>query len=159
MSSHPDNPQAGDDPLVARLQLNLDYTHGFGRLSPFFKALAGGRALASRCPACGDVRFPPRRLCLHDGAPTETHDLAGTGTIMRVTFTSTPIPPGTTAADEAFAEIAMHGADNRVLARLAGSPDRFCPGTSVVLHPPAGERVHPIQALVFEPNEGTDNVE
>lgn len=136
--------------LVADLALGLRYRHGFGALSPFLRALQEGRALASRCPACDDVRFPPRRLCLHDRTPTVPHPLDGTGEVLRLTTGVTPIPLAGEAREETFAEIAMHGADNRVLARLRGGP--AAPGARVRLLAPAGELEHPIQALVFEPS-------
>lgn len=37
--------------------------------------------VGSRCPACGDVRFPVRELCPLDGTRTEHASLAATGTI------------------------------------------------------------------------------
>lgn len=140
-----------DKALTVDLQLSLGYHHGFGAMSPFLRALQHGQALGSCCPSCGDARFPPRRLCLHDGTPTEAKHLAGTGKIVRVTVGSIPIPLATTTEEQAFAEIAMDGTDNRVLARLSGNPALFCTGSKVRLVLPQNVVPHPIQSLVFEP--------
>jgi uncharacterized OB-fold protein len=37
--------------------------------------------VGSRCPSCGDVRFPARPLCPLDSRPTDHALLAGSGTI------------------------------------------------------------------------------
>jgi len=138
--------------LSINLTLSLCYRHGFGALSPFLRALQEGQTIGSRCPTCGDVRFPPRRLCLHDGAPTEAHPLGGTGQVVRITTASVPIPLSTPAQHHIFAEVALDGADNRVLARLSGDPGRLHQGSRVRLAPTTGTPLpHPIQALVFEP--------
>lgn len=137
--------------LTADLRLSLRYQHGFGAMSPFFRALRCGRALGSRCPSCGDTRFPQRRICLHDGTPTEPKPLDGTGKIVRVTVGFIPIPLATPAQEQTFAEIAMDGTDNRVLARLRGESSRFYAGAMVRLASPDSSVLHPIQLLVFEP--------
>ncbi|MCZ4354038.1 zinc ribbon domain-containing protein [Roseovarius aestuarii] len=140
-----------DTALNVDLTLSLGYKHGFGAMSPFMRALTEGRALASRCPKCGDVRFPPRRICLNDGTQTHEHLLDGTGTVVRLTIGSVPIPLSAPAQEQIFAEVAMDGTDNRVLARLTGDPARLLAGAKVRLTPPPHTVPHPIQALVFEP--------
>ncbi|WP_417260265.1 Zn-ribbon domain-containing OB-fold protein [Celeribacter sp.] len=140
-----------DKALTVDLKLSLGYHHGFGAMSPFFRALQHGQALGSCCPKCGDARFPPRHLCLHDRTPTEPKHLDGTGKIIRVTVGSIPIPLATPTQEQAFAEIVIDGTNNRVLARLSGNPARFCPGSKVRLVPPQNAVPHPIQLLVFEP--------
>lgn len=140
-----------DNALVADLTLSLSYHHGFGALSPFLHALQQGQALGSRCAACSDVRFPPRRICLHDGSTTEPQPLDGTGQVVRITTGSVPIPLSSPPQEQIFAEVAMDGADNRVLGRLSGDPARLQPGARVRLAPPATTLPHPIQALAFEP--------
>jgi len=138
--------------LTVDLTLSLGYHHGFGALTPFFLALQQVRALGSRCSVCGDVRFPPRRICLHDGAPTEPHPLNGIGQVVRVTTGSVPIPLSEPTQNRIFAEVAMDGANNRVLARLSGDPALLQPGAQVRLAPlTTTTPPHPIQALVFEP--------
>lgn len=141
-----------DEPaLSVDLALTLGYHHGCGALSPFLNALREGRALGSRCPKCGDVRFPPRRLCLHDRNPTEPLPLDGTGEIIRLTTGSVPVPLSVPAQEQTFAEVLMAGADNRVLARLTGDPAQFRTGAKVRLASPKNPVRHPIQSLVFEP--------
>ena len=137
--------------LQVELALELRYKHGFGSLSPFLRLLGQGRALASRCNACGDVRFPPRRVCLHDSTDTAPHELSGSGCLVRATTGEVAIPLTEPAQILTFGEIAMDGADNRVLARLRGDPAQIRPGARVRLAPPEGQVSHPIQALVFEP--------
>ncbi|SFO38122.1 Uncharacterized OB-fold protein, contains Zn-ribbon domain [Roseovarius lutimaris] len=142
--------------LSVDLTLSLTYHHGFGALSPFLTALQQGSLVGSRCPACGDVRFPPRRVCLHDGDATEPHQLDSTGQVIRVTVGSVPIPLSEPAQDRIFAEIAVDGTNNRVLARLSGDPTLLKRGARVRLVPPSTTKPpHPIQALIFEPIEGT----
>jgi uncharacterized protein len=40
--------------------------------------------LGSRCPSCGDVRFPARLLCANDLEPCEPHHIDGLGTVYEV---------------------------------------------------------------------------
>lgn len=139
-----------DNAMTVSLTLSLEYHHGFGALSPFLRDLQQGQALGSRCPACGDVRFPPRRICLHDGLSTEPYPLDGTGQVVRVTTGAVSIPLSEGAQDRTFAEVAMDGADNRVLARLSGNPAQLKSGARVRLVQSPTTHPHPIQALIFE---------
>jgi len=56
------------------------------------------RIAASRCPECGDVRFPRREFCVNDGLPNDPVQLAGTGVIYEAVFVG--VPPG--GFDEPF---------------------------------------------------------
>ena len=142
--------------LVVDLGLSLSYRHGFGDLSPFFKALLEGRALASRCPACGDVRYPPRLVCPRDGTATQWQALSGEGSLTAFTIGRCRLPLGQDERDHIFGEVAMDGASNRVFARIAAAAEQLQPGVRVRLAPPVAPSLappppHPIQALVFIP--------
>ncbi len=96
------------DSLYFPLKLELDYSYALGDLKPYFDALSEGRALASRCPECGRVSFPPRLECELDRRESTWHELTGLGTVQRVTVGRT----------ETLAQIAMDGAHNLFLGRL-----------------------------------------
>lgn len=46
-----------------KLSLTLDYTIGEGWLQPWVEGLRQGKAMASSCSTCGQLRFPPVRIC------------------------------------------------------------------------------------------------
>lgn len=48
-------------------QIHLDYTIPVGDLAPYFDALKEGKALASKCDACGKTAFPARLRCADCG--------------------------------------------------------------------------------------------
>lgn len=93
-----------------KYHLALDYTVSTGSLSPFFTALAEGRACASTCFKCGSVAFPPRptcRACHFDRFDWVT--LSGDATVLHITQT----------ADGAFALAHFDGAGTTALVRIA----------------------------------------
>ncbi len=143
----------GADRRIRELDLHLHYRHGLGESAPFFDALADGKAVASLCPKCNDRRFPPRILCPHDRTPTESRKLSGEGVLVRFTIGAASSLLVTDGSDTVFGEVAMDGADNRVLARIEAAADSLAAGQRVRLAEPHGEVGHPIQYLVFEPIE------
>lgn len=94
--------------------------------------------MASECPECREVNFPPRLQCAKDGNETGWKELTGLGTVKRVSA----------GRNETLAQIAMDGADNLCLGRLDGND--LVVGDRVRL-----ERVdvtdiqHPAQCAVF----------
>ena len=102
--------QMNTEPLYFPLRLELDYNYSLGELKPYFDALQAGKARASCCSACGRVRFPPRLVCDHDQHKATWISLSGLGTIQYVTA----------GRNHTFAQIAMDGASNLCLGRLAG---------------------------------------
>ena len=136
---------------ITDLDLHLRYRHGFGAASPFFDALLGGEALASRCPKCDDRRFPPRQICPRDRTPTECCILSGHGTLVRFTVGSPSSLLESAGKTLVFGEVAMDGANNRVFARIELGEEEPAEGLLVELVPWLGNLRHPIQALVFKP--------
>lgn len=152
MSDAAGSPPAGaTGNLVVDLQLTLSYRHGFGALSPFFQGLLEGRALASCCPVCGDVRFPPRLVCPHDGAATDWRALSGEGRLVSFTLGRGRLPLQHEAGEQLFGEVALDGASNRAFARIEAPAAQLRPGLRLRLMRPTTPPPHPIQALVFVP--------
>ena len=132
-----------------RLDLPLSYSHAPGDLSDYYDALAAGRARASRCPKCGDVRMPPRLTCTRDGAETEQTALSGRGTVKAATFGSALPPFGAEAEPRTFVLVAMDGADNLMFGRMDIAVEDIAPGTEVRLAGGAGAEKHPGEAAIF----------
>jgi uncharacterized OB-fold protein len=129
---------------VDEIRLSLCWRHGRGAYAAYFAALAEGRALASRDAASGRVSFPPR---MGDGV--QRVNLAGTGTLVAVTWGPSPetLQGGTAAVF--FALVAMDGADNLSFARVLEDGGRPAVGDRVRLVPVPGPVVHPARAAVF----------
>ncbi len=108
------------------LRIELDYSYSFGGLSPYFEALSNGQALASVCPECGQVNFPPRLICDSDQAQTDWLQLSGQGEIVELTqgFDADKQP-------SCFALVRMDGAQNLALGKIL-SPSAQ-PGSRVKL--------------------------
>ncbi len=115
--------------------MSLRYSHPLGERGPYFAGLQGGRAIASRCPACGRAWFPPRHCCV---AGFHWEPLAGTGTVV--------------VATDGFALIAMDGADNLALGVLR-EPAQVGDRVRIALTP--GPTEHPAQAVFFQVETGS----
>ena len=126
------------------LKLELDYSYALGGLKPYFDALSEGRALASKCPECGTISFPPRLICANDQTETQWMELDGTGVIVESTSGQ-----DANGEDVCFALIQMDGADNRCLGRLVGGDSDV--GDRVRLQAATSNGVHPAQNAVFVP--------
>lgn len=124
------------------LHIELDYAYSLGQLTPYFEALSKGLALASACPKCGRVIFPPRRLCDRDGTPTEWLILSGQGQIVELTQGFDARKNETT-----FALISMDGAHNMTLGRIEGT--RPEPGNRVQLRAKDSAGSHPATLAFF----------
>ncbi len=127
------------DVLYFPLKLELDYCYSLGEMKPYFDALQEGRALASRCPVCECVNFPPRLICESDRQKSTWFELTGLGTIKQLTA----------GRSETFAHVAMDGAGNLFLGRLSGK--NFKKGDRVKLIRDTRAVVrHPAQSISFE---------
>lgn len=133
----------------ANLDIALSWRHGLGALDAFFLALEHGYLLGGRCPVCGNVRVPPRVACPGDGTATQPINLPPTGIIVRMTSGTPSSLLGSCAETTVFAELAIDGADNRLLARIALDGAPLGVGSRVRLHPTPHSVRHPIQRLVF----------
>lgn len=124
--------------LYFPLKVELDYSYSLGDLKPYFDALQEGRALASQCPECREVNFPPRLQCGKDGNVAGWKELTGLGTVKRITA----------GRNESLAQIEMDGTDNLCLGRLEGKD--LIVGDRVKLHRiDANDIQHPSQCAVF----------
>lgn len=125
------------------LRIELDYAYSLGELAPYFDALKNGEALASRCPECGAVNFPPRLVCDRDGQKAKWRELPGTGVVVEVTtgFDSD-------GNDVSFALISMDGAGNSALGRLSYSHGNK--GDRVKMAATQPDAAHPARQAVFE---------
>lgn len=99
-----------EESLYFPLKVELNYDYSVGDLKPYFDALRKGHALASRCPECGRVSFPPRLVCHIDQFPSTWQELTGCGSIKQLSA----------GREATFAQIAMDGADNLCLGQLEG---------------------------------------
>ncbi|MDE0310210.1 MAG: zinc ribbon domain-containing protein [Acidiferrobacterales bacterium] len=125
------------------LKVELDYTYSLGALKPYFDALADARALASSCPACGKVNFPPRIVCGDDWSETDWIELNGTGEVVEFTAGR-----GTNGNSVAFALIQMKGADNLCLGRCEEQDVKV--GNLVQIHTLDLPQSHPAQQVIFK---------
>ena len=139
------------NPLVVPLRLELAYNHALGELSPYFNGLLHGRAMATRCPACGKAWCPPRLVCHTDNSPTSWIELAGTGTLVSSTRTTTALPMTKEARTCIFALTRLDGAENCLLARMEASEPMPSPGQRVRLVRAPGDWPHPAQAALLVP--------
>ena len=136
-----------------RLDLALGYDHGLGTFGEYFRALAEGRALASRCETCGRTWFPPHAHCPEDGGACEAVDLKGHGVVVAGTRTRTRLPFTDTDADVTFVLVAMAGTDNAAFGRLENFAGADATGEHVKLTAVDGPVGHPAQGTVFHPVE------
>lgn len=135
------------------LTLPLNYDHTTGQLAPYFDALQSGRAHASKCPTCGDVRMPPLFVCPDDGASTEAVELAGAGQVAAVTHGDAVPPFGDQPTPQSFVLVAMDGANNFMFGRMADADDSVTVGTRVRLAGAQGASPHPAAAAVFKKDQ------
>ena len=135
-------------PAPTAIDLHLRYAHSLGGLDPYFRGLAEGRAMASRCPVCKRRWFPPRLRCPDDHADTGWAELSGHGLVMALTAGRSRLPLAGSAADHTFALIALDGADNLAFGRIADGGN-IDVGQRVRLVAVPGEPPHPAQAACF----------
>jgi uncharacterized OB-fold protein len=137
------------DAMRVELTFSWRYNHGFGALAPFFAALTRGRAMATACPICRTAWFPPRLACPAHGPVDTWRELSGIGTVRVMTRTTLSLPLTGRSSAVGLALIAMDGASNLVVGRMAGAGD-VEPGARVRLAVDTGVTVHPIQSMLFE---------
>ena len=136
-----------------RLDLALGYDHGLGTFGEYFRALAQGQALASRCGTCGRTWFPPHTHCPEDGGACEAVELEGLGVVVAETRTRTRLPFTDEDANIIFVLVAMAGADNAAFGRLENFTGEDAAGQTVRLSGTDGPIGHPAQNAVFIPQE------
>ena len=104
-----------DGPPVTGLitPVSLDYRYAASpEESAFYRALAEGRIIAQRCPACGKVYVPPRSACPADGTPTtEEVELPDTGTVTTFCIVNVPFLGQRITPPYVSAYVLLDGAD------------------------------------------------
>ena len=103
-----------DEPVRSiRTPVALDYRYTPGlAASRFLRAVADGRLIGQRCPACGRVYIPPRGSCPTDGVPTEEEvELADTGVITTFCVVNVPFAGHAIEMPYVAASIVLDGAD------------------------------------------------
>jgi uncharacterized OB-fold protein len=97
--------------ITTPVRLHYEHTASPGE-SDFLRALAAGRLLGQRCPACGKVYIPPRAACPTDGVPTaEEVELPDTGTVTTFCVVNVPFRGQRVPTPYVAAAIVLDGAD------------------------------------------------
>jgi uncharacterized OB-fold protein len=104
----------GRDPvtmITSPIRLSYDHTVSPGE-SSYLRALAEGRLIGQRCPACGKVYLPPRGACPVDGVPTATEvELPDAGIITTFCIVNVPFHGQAVATPYVAASVLIDGAD------------------------------------------------
>jgi uncharacterized OB-fold protein len=97
--------------MTTPVRLHYEHTTSAGE-SAYLHALAQGRLLGQRCPACGKVYIPPRGACPTDGVPTTDEvELPGTGTVTTFCVVNVPFPGQRVTPPYVAAAVLLDGAD------------------------------------------------
>ncbi|HXL94896.1 MAG TPA: OB-fold domain-containing protein [Streptosporangiaceae bacterium] len=97
--------------LLAPIQLKYQHTASPGE-SIFLRAIAEGRLLGQRCPACGKVYVPARGTCPVDGlALTDIVELPDTGIVTTFCIVNVPYPGQRVTPPYVAASVLLDGAD------------------------------------------------
>jgi hypothetical protein len=103
-----------DEPVRSvRTPIALDYRYTPGLASSrFLRAVAEGRLIGQRCPACGKVYIPPRGSCPTDGVPTEEEvELADRGVVTTFCVVNVPFLGQRITPPYVSAYVLLDGAD------------------------------------------------
>ena len=136
--------------MFLTINMELQYTHPFGKLSPYFDGLASGRAMASRCGICGWVWFPPHITCPEDGGKCEWLELDGNGEVISLTKTRSIIPFTEKYIDHIFVMVAVAGANNVTFGRVISSENVTSLGDKVRLVESTRGNTHLPHTATFE---------
>jgi len=97
--------------ITTPVRLSYDHTVSPGE-SSYLRALAEGRLIAQRCPACGKVYLPPRGACPVDGVPTTTEvELPDTGIVTTFCIVNVPFRGQRVTPPYVAASVLIDGAD------------------------------------------------
>jgi len=115
-----------EQPPVKRIDtpIALDYRYTPGlATSRFLRALAEGRVVGERCPACGKVYVPPRGSCPTDAVPTaEEVQLPDRGVVTTFCVVNVPMSEHAIEMPYVAASILLDGADIAFQHLLRGVP-------------------------------------
>jgi uncharacterized protein len=114
--SGPASAPGGSEPaavalLTTPIKLSYDHTVSPGE-SSYLRALADGRLIGQRCPACGKVYLPPRGACPVDGVPTAAEvELPDTGIVTTFCVVNVPFTGQQVPVPYVAASVLIDGAD------------------------------------------------
>jgi uncharacterized OB-fold protein len=114
---------AGPPVTVMTSRIRLSYRHTTSdEESRYLLALAEGRLIGQRCPACGKVYVPPR-VCPADGVPPdEVVELADRGTVTTYCVVNVPFAGQRLAPPYVVAQVLLDGADIPMSHLVLGLP-------------------------------------
>jgi uncharacterized protein len=108
--------------ITTPVRLHYEHTTSPGE-SSYLHALAQGRLLGQRCPACGKVYIPPRGACPTDGIPTTDEvELPGTGTVTTFCIVNVAYPGQRVPSPYVAAAVLLDGADITFQHLILGCP-------------------------------------
>ncbi len=112
------------DPVtIMTTPIRLHYTHTTSAEEDrHLRALAEGRIIGQRCPACRKVYVPPR-VCPADGvAPGEVVEVAGRGTVTTFCVVDVPFAGQRLTPPYVVAQVLLDGADIPIPHLILGVP-------------------------------------
>jgi uncharacterized protein len=103
----------GDAVTMITTPVRLHYRHSASaEESRYLRALAEGKLIGQRCPACGKVYVPPRGACPVDGVPTTTDvELPDVGTVTTFCVVNVPFQGQRIPSPYVAAQVLLDGAD------------------------------------------------
>ena len=108
--------------ITTPVKLRYDHTVSPGEDS-YLRALAQGRIIGQRCPACGKVYLPPRGACPVDGIPTRDEvELPDTGTVTTFCVVNVPFAGQRFPSPYVAASVLIDGADIAIQHLILGCP-------------------------------------
>jgi uncharacterized OB-fold protein len=110
----------------------FNYRFSYGGQSPYFKGLANGKLVASKCTQCGFVWLPLRPTCSKCYANAEVMELSGEGEVLCSLVLVAP-PPHLAHIKSPVASslIRPDGADTCIKAMVVSESGVFAKGTRV----------------------------
>jgi uncharacterized OB-fold protein len=108
--------------ITTPIRLSYDHTVSPGE-SSYLLALAEGRLIGQRCPACGKVYLPPRGACPVDGVPTQDEvRLPDTGIVTTFCVVNVPFQGQRVPTPYVAASVLIDGADIAFQHLILGCP-------------------------------------
>jgi uncharacterized protein len=107
----PGSPSEAVEMTVTPVRLHYVHTASPGE-TVYLRALASGRIVGRRCPACRKVYVPPRGTCPADGVPmTEDVELPATGTVTTFCVVNVAYPGQRVTPPYVAGAVLLDGAD------------------------------------------------
>jgi uncharacterized OB-fold protein len=108
--------------ITTPVRLSYDHTVSPGE-NAYLRALAEGRLIGQRCPACGKVYLPPRGACPVDGVPTQDEvELPDTGIVTTFCVVNVPFQGQRVPTPYVAASVLIDGADIAFQHLILGCP-------------------------------------